>query len=578
MPAGDGQLVPLAWQPVTGAPEASLYPLVRKIDTVSSNSYLISTPDVIILIDPGGLCDQVDQISEVIRESRAEKDRPVFVFLTHIHIDHFVGINASAAFAHAGAAVFAVQENGARALEAGDARLTAAELLEIPLRPMKVALPLLTGERAGMPGIVGRLCFPNGGEISIVSNRTAGNPETLLFEQIAFGPGPALDVYHTPGHSPDSICLRLGDILFIGDILFAANPGVAGISGWSQEDLVHSLAAIERLIMDTPIRWVCPGHGRIVAGPDAARMLSAARTDALALANIAELNYERAAKTAAFAEDCMEAVNELFTIMAGRLYYVSYIMEELGESGMAEEATEIIRSATVDELLEAFRDFAEEHHRAQGISVHLMLKAGQVIGKLDRTFNRDELAGIIDSRLVERAGRLLSDYTTMLSGFTPPCEIADTAIMPVIEALVTGLSVPACSDEDILGSSDDEAAFSRILLSRIGTRPLLEDVETEVAEESQNLHALIDRDHFIDLLTYILEDLVGTGAGRISIRARQEGSTAAVILSGKGLPGKALGKRRTWQFLEGLSARTGGNLVHRECDGAQYYEFTAPMP
>jgi glyoxylase-like metal-dependent hydrolase (beta-lactamase superfamily II) len=142
-----------------------------------------------------------------------------------------------------------------------------------------------------------------------------------------FGFGPALVAYHTPGHSPDSICLRIGDILFIGDLLFAANPGVAGVSGWSREALIHSLNGVEPLISGGSIRLVCPGHGRVITAEDALRMLSAVRSDALALANIAELNHERAVMTAAFAGDCMEPVNELFIIMAGRLQYVSYIMD-----------------------------------------------------------------------------------------------------------------------------------------------------------------------------------------------------------------------------------------------------------
>ncbi|MFA6225580.1 MAG: hypothetical protein WC620_05215 [Methanoregula sp.] len=57
MPGGNEPPVSQVWQPVPGAPEAQLYPLIRKIDTISSNSYLIQTGDVILLIDPGGLAE-----------------------------------------------------------------------------------------------------------------------------------------------------------------------------------------------------------------------------------------------------------------------------------------------------------------------------------------------------------------------------------------------------------------------------------------------------------------------------------------------------------------------------------------
>jgi hypothetical protein len=205
----------------------------------------------------------------------------------------------------------------------------------------------------------------------------------------------------------------------------------------------------------------------------------------------------------------------------------------------------------------------------------MMLKAAQVIGKLDRVFNRDDLAGIIDPTLVQRAGRLLSDYTTLLRGFAPPGEIAECDLIPVIEAVVTGLSVSSCSDEDLLSSSDDDAAFSRILLNRIGTRPLLEDVEFTLPARSESLKVFIDREHFIDLLTYILEDLVGTGSTRIEIRTQCDGRTAAVSISGDIPPGTPPEKRRTWRFLQGFSIRIGGMLQLNRHKGLREFRFTA---
>src|SRR5208337_774913 len=319
------------------------------------------------------------------------------------------------------------------------------------------------------------------------------------------------------------ICLRLGGLLFIGDILFAANPGVAGMRGWDQAALIRSLDGILALLSGGGVSYVCPGHGRVIPLDDAIRVLSAVRTDALALANIAELNRDRAVQTAAFAEDCMEQVNELFTVMAGRLSYVSYVMEELGESDVAGRMESLINSDTIDELLKAFSDFAEEHHRHNRVPVHLALKAAQVVMKLERAFRKDELSPIIDPTLVQRAGRLLSDYTTMMRGFSPPGELSGCDIIALVEALVTGLSVSSCSDEEVFNSADDDAAFMQILLARIGTRPLLEDVAFSMEPMQGPLMASIDRDHFTDVLTYILEDLVGTGADHITITVQRDG-------------------------------------------------------
>ena len=571
MPPGDGQPDSIQWQPVPGAPGAAFYPLIRKIDAVSSNSYLITTPDVIILIDPGGLPEQAAQLRRIIDICRARNDLPLFIFLTHAHIDHFVGIQADPAFAHADAVVFAVQQSGACALESGDTTVTLSDLMQAPFFPMKVGLHLFSPERAYLSE---DMSFPNGARITITRDQTG--PAGLPRERIEFGPGPALTVYHTPGHSPDSICLQIGELLFTGDLLFAASPGIAGATGWSQEMLIHSLGAIETHIAKGGIRLVCSGHGRAIPAEDALRMISAVRADARSLDNIAEMEPDRAARTAAFAGDCMEQVNELFTIMSGRLQYVSFILDELGESGIADQSSTLIRGDVIDELLEAFHNFAEEQRKGLDVPIHRVLKAGQVIAKLERTFNRDELQAIIDPSLVRRAGRLLSDYTTMLRGFTPPSECSDCDLNTLTESVVTGLSVPPFTDDEVLSSADDDAAFSRILLARIGTPPLLADVEVTVLSEADPLQVCIDREHFTDLLTYILEDLVGTGADRIEISTRHTGRNAIVTVAGNGPSSGPLRERRTWRFLQGLAERTGGSLTFHELEGKHQFEFIAP--
>jgi glyoxylase-like metal-dependent hydrolase (beta-lactamase superfamily II) len=573
LPAGNDQLDSQNWHQVPGAPDADIYPLIRKIDTISSNTYLISTPDALILIDPGGLPEQAEDFAKVIRSCRAHKERPVFVILTHAHIDHFIGVQSTPAFAYKKAVVFAVQQSGAAALEAGDGGITQGRLLNREITPMVIALHLLTPDRSRVPEVPVQLAFANGAEITITRDTVGTGPVTLERETLRFGAGPVLEVYHTPGHSPDSICLRMGSLLFCGDILFAASPGIAGIVGWVQEDLIRSLTGIEALLTCGEIGTVFPGHGRAIPARDAVRMIAAVRADAVSLKNIAELNSERAAATAAFAEDSMEQVNELFTIMAGRLYYVSYVVDELGESDLAEKTSALIHSETVDELLEAFRDYAEEHHRGAKISMHLALKAGQVIGKLERSFDRDELARIIDPSFALRAARLLSDYTTVLRGFTPPAEITLCDIQGLVEALVTGLSVPACSDEDILSSSDDDEAFFRILLARIGARPLLEDIRISVHAGGAPLNGLVDRDGFVDLLTYILEDLVGAMAGQIAIDIRKTGRDVVLTISGNVPGGSSPSQHRTARFLKGLSGRAGGRLAIRKDRDLLVYEI-----
>jgi glyoxylase-like metal-dependent hydrolase (beta-lactamase superfamily II) len=556
LPGGNEPPVSLFWQPVAGAAGAQIYPLIRKIDTISSNSYLIQTDDVILLIDPGGLTDQAAQLALVIEEIRKGNDRPVLVLLTHAHIDHFRGTQTVPAFASPNTIIFAVQESGAIALERGDAKLTQAELLGQTIAPVRIELHLLPEEPAGSLSVPVSRAFSNGATVTITRDQTDGG---LDREQIRFGDGPVLDVFHTPGHSPDSICCRMGRLLFIGDVLFAANPGIAGLCGWNQAALIRSLDGISALVADGSIDFIYPGHGRAIKAADAGRMFAAIRSDAQALENIAELNHERAIETAAFAEECMEQVNELFTIMAGRLFYVSYVMEELGEDDIAEEISNLIKGDAIDELLEAFRSFSEEHHKGSGVSIHLALKAGQVIAKLERLFDGAELAHIIDPALARRAARLLSDYTTMLRGFCPPRELAECDLVRHLEALVTGLSVPACSDDDLLASDDDDSTFTCLLLRRIGMQPLLSDIVFTFSACEKTFPVAVDHDDLTDLVTYILEDLVGTGASAISLQIRREDNNAIITFRGTGCTASD-SLKTSGGFLRRLCDRAGGTL------------------
>ncbi len=70
-----------------------------------------------------------------------------------------------------------------------------------------------------------------------------------------------LDVLHTPGHTPGSVCLLARDtgILIAGDTLFPGGWGRVDLPGGDPVAMVDSLARLERL--DDDVR-VLPGHGR----------------------------------------------------------------------------------------------------------------------------------------------------------------------------------------------------------------------------------------------------------------------------------------------------------------------------
>lgn len=80
-------------------------------------------------------------------------------------------------------------------------------------------------------------------------------------EIISFGEH-KLHVIHTPGHSPGSICFKLGDGLesvFSGDTLFQESVGRSDLWGGNHETLVRSIR--RRLLTLSDDLAVHPGHG-----------------------------------------------------------------------------------------------------------------------------------------------------------------------------------------------------------------------------------------------------------------------------------------------------------------------------
>ena len=64
-------------------------------------------------------------------------------------------------------------------------------------------------------------------------------------------------VLHTPGHSKGSVTLKVGDVLFCGDTLFAGSCGRTDLAGGSYEEIMASLKKLGELPGDY---HVCPGH------------------------------------------------------------------------------------------------------------------------------------------------------------------------------------------------------------------------------------------------------------------------------------------------------------------------------
>lgn len=65
-----------------------------------------------------------------------------------------------------------------------------------------------------------------------------------------------VEVFKTPGHSSDSVCIKIGDYLFTGDTVFSDAIGRTDFYDGNSEEMLESL----RKIAGIKFKIACPGH------------------------------------------------------------------------------------------------------------------------------------------------------------------------------------------------------------------------------------------------------------------------------------------------------------------------------
>jgi len=449
-----GTLIAHQWQALPGGGGTRIYPAIPRFSGLSSNAFLIETAGALILIDSGGRADQAALLAELIRDLRRTAPRPVLVLLTHAHFDHFLGLFTQPELLDSRLTVLAVQEDGAQALTRADRGLTQAALLEVPLQPLRLDLPILTAAA---------------GEVQRSRN---------------FANGLSLQV----------------------------------TTVWREAGL-----AIQRLEVDGLALPPAAAIATLVEVADAARPLQA----------IAELNPGRARWLADFAAVALPELGRLFLIMAGRLSLVSHLMAEWGVAAVDARFQCLIRADLIDQLLEGFSAYRQASVDVQRPPMTVAHKAGEVVERLQRTFDRDGLDRLLDPSLPRRAERLLADYLLLLRGFAPARTLQAEELAALLVAGLAAHRRPDEAWEDGQGALTAEADFDDWLLTRLARRPLLDEVRVAIPEVPLGQRVTVDRERFQDLLTTLLENLVGTGTTdlRLGVESGMEGDHPTVVIA-----------------------------------------------
>jgi glyoxylase-like metal-dependent hydrolase (beta-lactamase superfamily II) len=565
-----------AWQPVPGSASVDIFPILAKPSIVSSNCYILSAPEAIVVIDPGASPVQTRQINQILIDALAFKQRPVLVFLTHCHQDH--SQEAGSFNLPIGTEIkWFAHEAGVEALSRGDRKLTVAYLY--PWHP-EICRVQFDGKLfdATKGFEVEVFAFASGASIELKNEPiTTSNGTEIKHQWLPLGPSECLSFYHTPGHTPCSISLRIGSLLVLGDLPFAANPGLCGLDGWNHADLLETLHKVDWLLENQGITVCCLGHGYCVSAPSMREKLRLMEYEARGLADVDLMNSDRIGSLKSYVDELLEEMAVLFTILSGRLYTASYYLSVLEEDVAAQRVLATFDLDQIDRILSEFRRFVDAFNDCAAPELSVVLKGVQVARSLQQLLSVEIVQQLLDVSLVRRAQRLLVDFLGVSRGLQFLNAEIPGSLNELIERILRrARSAREQQSTDLMEALDDEQSFLAVLSRRLASHSPLRDIELIFTPTDQRTDTVVGADRLDDILTNLIEGMAAIGARQIRISTQALSSQLEIRLSsGQPITPTTFGQRRLDLYNRTLGW-LGGSLECGQANGSS--EFVLRLP
>lgn len=508
------------WNQIPGTNNNLLYPFIRPVDIFCSNSYIIQTQSQIIIIDPGTDRQQITKIISLVDEILKVKPLKVFIYLTHCHGDHCCGISQIIDCPDFEKYVI-IHNEGARAFLNKNTTLIQTELIGFDLPEIKSFSNFLL-QKTDDTSFENFLCLADYSLLKIKKDTISISAEdNLMLYEISYDEDKII-MYHTPGHSPDSCCIKIGDILFMGDLPFSSNLLIAGIYGWSQKDLLSSLKNIINIIDKENVKYFCSGHGDVLDYSIMKKLLEKNLKDSVSINNIYTIDSSRAKKLTEYSRLLLKEAQSIFVVIAGRIFRASHYLSDLGEEDASQKLDSLIDYKAIDDFISDFSKFTNEYEQNKAADISLALKGVAFVKRIEKIFNPAILQNLIDDTLLKRASRLLTDFINAARGIKVYTDFSPCDLNLVINKIILSAKKSVNESLRLFDTTDDEALFVQELAKRFAHVPVLEKIDFEFIPQTNLSQIQISEERLFNIINTIFEHLSICGAKKIKIKTYQK--------------------------------------------------------